>query len=259
MRRIRNPLFMGSAYTPCLFTPQYTQQTRAFKPKASRVDSPKAHCLRHGFFKALFHDEKDPEKLISFLNAVNGHDKKKIERISFRDSFFPGFVEGEKSIFVDIVCETIGDSPEIYIVEVQKTLNAGYLKRWEFYASQVYATELSMLTRYEHLKKVHLIAVMRHQIDFPNDTYAFTGRKSQKTIDESREISLLSLHAIASTVSFDDSMLSKWLHMIKYFGTGALNTKVLEADPVLARALDHAKQLCKTSQQPVIRARSSRR
>ncbi|MFI5343155.1 MAG: PD-(D/E)XK nuclease family transposase [Chlamydiales bacterium] len=226
-------------------------QMRSFTRKIATVP-----LIRDGFFKALFHDPSDPKKIISFLNAVKGYEgSEKIQDVVFRDPYFPAFTSKEKTIITDVICESLGEKPEIHVVEMQQMRHEGYVKRWEFYASRAYSTELIHQGKYDALKKVHVVALMRYPIEFPNDTYRLTGVKSGAVIHETREVSLFSLSQIPSTISRNDSLLAKWLHLIKYSGSADLNEEVLSEDPALFRAVEHAKKLCQTPPPSIVEER----
>lgn len=214
-----------------------------------------APLTRDSVFKSLFHDETDPSKLVSFLNAVKNYDKsEEIHQIVFRDPCFPAYTSEEKNIIVDVVCESRdaqGNRPEIHVVEMQQVHVASHVKRWEFYGSRAFTTELIHRGRYADLKKVHVVAITKFPMSYPNDNYVLMGKKFGKAIDEVREVSLLSLSEVSPTLELHDSALAKWLHLIKYSGTELLNTEVLSADPVLCKAVAHLKQLKQNPPPPI--------
>lgn len=216
---------------------------RCFSSTSRAAVSP----MRDGVFKALFHDEADPGKLISFLNAVKGYGgSDKIHSIVFRDPYFPAFAAGEKNIIADVVCESfdaLKKRPEIHIVEMQWARQGANFRRWEFYAGRAFTTELSSGGSYGALKNVHVTAITPDPSPYPNDTYVLTGKVSKTVIKESREVTLLSLSGITPVLSAADSPLTQWLHLIKYGGTAQLQREVLERDPVLSRAVNHLERL----------------
>lgn len=221
-----------------------------------------ASLVRDGVFKAVFGDPNNPQKLISFLEAVQPKEEaSKIVKIEFQDPYFPAYSPGEKDIFVDLICKTWDDKgkgPQIHVVEMQRAEQEGYVKRWDFYASRCYTNELLKAKTYDQLLKVHVTALMTHPSKYPSDYYRLVGQKSGQLIEESRVLSLLSLHEINPGISEEDSMLKKWCHLIKFSGTASLNSEILCKDPILAQAIDDLIEIKKQGKDLTTRTRTSR-
>lgn len=232
------------------FAPRLWQSYRSFSQR-DKMSS----LVKDGVFKALFFDEKDPSKLIHFLQAVRPEvPGKRIERIEFQNPYFPAYSPGEKDIFVDVICKSFdedGKNPEIHVVEMQQVENEGFIKRWEFYASRCFTMELLKTKTYENLVKVNVVAVMSHPCKYPNDHYKLVGQSTGVPIKESRELTILSLHDLSPDLSDEDTASKKWSHLIKFSGTPNLQEKVLSNHPIFSKAMEDLKSMRKTDVPPL--------
>ena len=211
-----------------------------------------ASFVRDGIFKAVFSDQKNPKKLMSFLESLQDCSigpLRKIERVEFQNPYFPAYSPGEKDVYVDVICKVWyqnEDKPEIHVIEMQRAEQEGYVKRWDFYASRCYTNELLKAKKYDQLLKVHVVALMSFDMKYPSDTYSLVGKNSGVTIDESRSLTLISLADISPEIIESDSLKKKWCHLIKYSGTSHLNRFILAKDPILSEAMQDLSQLHQT-------------
>jgi predicted transposase/invertase (TIGR01784 family) len=243
------PIYQPNLQLPSPFS-FFQRRMSGIPPYSAQRHPALATAKRDGVFKALLEDQK---KATSFINAVlDSIEAPRITGVVYKDTHFPGFTSTEKDIIADVVCESQGPKPEIYVIEMQRALQPGYLKRWLYTASRAYSSGLMTSSKYEHLKGVHVIALMEHPIDLTNDTYELTGKKSKAVIDKLFKMSLYSLSSIGHEISREDKILDKWLHFIKYSGTPHLNIEVLSTEPVLLDAIQHARALYLNPPPPIV-------
>ncbi|HSX13573.1 MAG TPA: PD-(D/E)XK nuclease family transposase [Chlamydiales bacterium] len=221
----------------------------------NQVNSPIQPLVRDGVFKRLFWDVHNPKKIIHFLHSVRplSDSARKIEKIEFQNPYFPAYSRGEKDIYVDVICRSTdveGKNPEIHIIEMQQVENEGYMKRWDFYASRCYSMELNRCKKYDQLIKIHVVAVMNHPCKYPNDLYQLTGKSSGVRVPETRELTILSLSDLNSTLVHEDTDSKKWSHLIKFSGRPELQEEVLSKDPVFFQAISDLRSMGKVDPLP---------
>jgi predicted transposase/invertase (TIGR01784 family) len=169
-------------------------------------------------FKKIFGNEQKTEILISFLNAVlRLSGEREIAEIEILNPYQAPRLENLKYTLLDIRAR---DKRGItFIVEMQVERVAAYKKRFVYYTSQAYVSQIERATDYPRLNQVIFIGIL--------DFHAFSGTSyltRHVIMDDqacTQEIEDLEFHFIelpkfTKSEAELETMLEKWVYFIKH-------------------------------------------
>ena len=166
-------------------------------------------------FKKMFANHQHKEVLISFLNAVlerkNGQT---IVEVEILDHHNISLIQELQATILDVRCTD--QDGKYYIVEMQKKDRYDFPERCVFYASYVYAQQLTNKKPYKELTSVIFVGIINFNL--------FNG-----------------LHAISHYFICDshelESIADKWIYLLKHAGDFIIVPQSLRKPEEIATAL----------------------
>ncbi len=195
-------------------------------------------------FKKIFGSEDKTNILISFLNAVLGlTDDKEIQVVTLLNPYQTPKLASLKSTILDIKATDKRDIT--YIIEMQIAYVMGVKKRFTYYTSQAYTSQIERGEDYPKLNQVIFIGILDFTLFGHNDHYLshhqILDTKTQRQEFEDIEMTFVELPKFQKGETEVKSLLEKWLYFIK-------NAEGLEvvpnhvAEPALEAAYQVAEQ-----------------
>lgn len=192
-------------------------------------------------FKKVFSNEKLPEILIGFLNAVLDYsEEEKITSVEIKNPHNDKDYESEKNSILDVKAET--NHKEILNIEIQVTIDYSMIPRSEFYGSKIFSSQANPKSRdYRKLKKVICINILDFCLPelVEEDFHSVHKRCSMKTGKPISEA--IVLHFVELPKLTDDqwnTSAENWFQMIKdpnkFFNSDKKNPNVESLDIALS-------------------------
>jgi predicted transposase/invertase (TIGR01784 family) len=173
-------------------------------------------------FKKIFGDEKKTEILISFLNAVlNLSDEKEITHINILNPYQAPKLKDLKQTVLDV--RATDKRGITFIVEMQVKQLEGYKKRFVYYVSQAYSSQVKPQIKrgedYPKLNQVFFIGVLDYE-EFSSKHYLsrhqLLNLETKKQDIEELEFSFIELPKFSKKEAELESILEKWIYFIKH-------------------------------------------
>ena len=166
-------------------------------------------------FKGLFGNEKKPEILISFLNAVLTPE----EPITFKDRTLDRRYRKDKVGVLDLLAQT--DKGELVNVEVQLADENDMIERSLFYWSRLFSGQLESGHFYDQLERTICINILDFNLMDTDDYHSSYRLKERDRNDELTD--LLEIHYIElkkmkdiKDVSEVKTQLEAWIEFLKH-------------------------------------------
>lgn len=171
-------------------------------------------------FKKIFGDENKTEILISFLNAVldlNG--EKEITHITILNPYQAPKLQDLKFTTLDVRAT---DKRGInFIVEMQVKRLPGLKKRFVYYVSQAYSSQIKRGEDYPKLNQVFFIGVLDYK-EFSNKHYLsrhqLLNMETKKHEIKELEFNFIELPKFTKKENELKTTLEKWVYFIKHAG-----------------------------------------
>ncbi len=169
-------------------------------------------------FKGLFGNEKRPELLISFLNAVLTPDEP-ITSITFKDRTIDKQYKEDKMGTLDILATT--NKGELINVEVQVADEKNMIERSLFYWSRLFSGQLQSGNPYQKLERTVCINLLSFDLldtDEYHSCYVLKERERNEQLSDLLEIHFIELDKIKDIHHADEikTQLEAWLEFIKH-------------------------------------------
>ncbi len=187
-------------------------------------------------FQKIFGNENKTEILISFLNAVLGlHGDQEIEEITILNPFQTPKIEALKYTILDVRAR---DRRGVtFIVEMQVEHLPGYEKRFLYYTSKAYVSQIERAVDYPRLNQVIFIGIL--------DFNAFEGEHyltrhvilNDKTYQQSirdLEFNFIELPKFHKQAAELETLLDKWIYFIKHASNLEVIPPNTEESPLLS-------------------------
>ena len=197
-------------------------------------------------FKRIFGSEKNKYILIHFLNdALQKKEEEKIEEIEFIKNTFDALSTGLKSTAIDVLCK---DKKGIqYIVEMQVANVRGFEKRAQYYAANIYCSQMKSGEKYEKLKEVIFLAIVDF-VMFPDkegyiSDHVILDKNTYERDLKDFSFTFIELPKFKKTkVEELENYLEKWCYFFKNSDNEeGMSQLVGEEDKILEKAYDELK------------------
>ena len=169
-------------------------------------------------FKKIFGNEQHTEILISFLNAVLGFTgEKEIQEIELLNPYQAPRLDALKYTLLDVRAK---DRRGVtFIVEMQVAHTEGLRKRFTYYASKAYISQIERGTDYPKLNQVIFIGILNFaEFDTPHYVTRIqllnTATQQQELTD--LEFDFVELPKFTKTAAELETILEKWLFFLKH-------------------------------------------
>ncbi len=169
-------------------------------------------------FKKIFGSEHHPEILISFLNAVlDLHNEDEIQEVTLLNPYQTPTVEALKYTLLDI--RATDRRGRTFIVEMQVAYVAGFTKRFLYYPSRAYASQLGTGEDYTRLNTVIFVGILDF-VAFPGASYvsrhAILNRDTHRQELTDLEFAFIELPKFTRREDELESLLDQWTYFIKH-------------------------------------------
>ena len=169
-------------------------------------------------FKGLFGNEKRPELLISFLNAVLTPDEP-ITSITFKDRVLDKQYKNDKLGSLDILATT--NKGELINVEVQVADEMNMIERSLFYWSRLFSGQLQSGNPYQKLERTICINLLDFNLLDTHEyhsCYVLKEKERNEVLSDLLELHFIELDKIKDIKQASDikTHLEAWLEFIKH-------------------------------------------
>jgi predicted transposase/invertase (TIGR01784 family) len=194
-------------------------------------------------FKRIFGNENKKEILIDFLNAVlDLHGEQAIRDIEILNPYQAPRIEALKFTVLDVhATDHRGVS---FIVEMQVEYVAGYRKRFLYYASKAYVSQIERAEDYPRLNQVIFIGILGFSA-FSSEHYItrhlIVNQENGQQEIEDLEFNFIELPKFTKAEEELDTILDKWIYFIKHASTLDAVPPSADSEP-LRSAYDMANQ-----------------
>jgi predicted transposase/invertase (TIGR01784 family) len=168
-------------------------------------------------FRRIFGNENKKEILISFLNAVLGlTGDRQIKEIEILNPYQAPKLESLKYTILDIRAK---DKREVtFIIEMQVENVAGYKKRFLYYTSKAYSSQIERGEDYPRLNQVIFIGILDFSAFESKDyitKHLILNNKTYKQEIEDLEFNFIELPKFKKLEKEVESLVDKWIYFIK--------------------------------------------
>jgi predicted transposase/invertase (TIGR01784 family) len=169
-------------------------------------------------FKKIFGNENRKNILISFLNAVlNLQGDRTIEDLEILNPYQAPRIQELKYSLLDV--QARDKRGVTFIVEMQVEYVAGYEKRFLYYSSKAYVSQIERAVDYPRLNQVIFIGILDFKA-FTGENYltrhlilnTSTGRQEIKDL----EFNFIELPKFTKTEAELETLLDKWIFFLKH-------------------------------------------
>ncbi len=164
-------------------------------------------------FKGLFGNEKKPEILISFLNAVLTPEEP-ITSITFKDRTLDRRYRKDKVGVLDLLAQT--DKGELVNVEVQLADENDMIERSLFYWSRLFSGQLESGHFYDQLERTICINILDFNLMDTDDYHSSYRLKERDRNDELTDYIELKKMKDIKDVSEVKTQLEAWIEFLKH-------------------------------------------
>ncbi len=169
-------------------------------------------------FKKIFGDEHKKHILISFLNAVlNLQDEREIADLTIVNPYQLPKISILKNSILDI--RAVDRRGVTFIVEMQVEDIIGFEKKFQYYVSKAYASQIQVGEDYPKLNQVILVAILDFSA-FQGDHYLtrhlILNDKTHLQELKDLEFNFIELPKFTKTENDLTTVLDKWIYFIKY-------------------------------------------
>ncbi len=195
-------------------------------------------------FKKIFGSEDKSNILISFLNSVLGlTDDKEIQAVALLNPYQTPKLTSFKSTILDIKATDKRDIT--YIIEMQIAYVMGLKKRFTYYTTKAYTSQIERGEDYPKLNQVIFIGILDFTLFKHNEHYLsrhqILDTETQRQEFEDIEMTFIELPKFKKGEAEVENLLEKWLYFIKH----AEDLEVVPdhvAEPALEAAYQVAEQ-----------------
>lgn len=191
-------------------------------------------------FKKLFGSVVNKNILMSFLNGVLERvDGEKIVDVIFNDPTNIAETPLSKASIVDVRCTDQNDNQ--YIIEMQVVKQQDYALRAQYYSALALSRQLGVSEQYNKLVPVIFVGILDFTLFTDNEDYLsqhlILNNKTHAHILKHIQFHFIELDKFRKTLSELDTMLDKWLYVLKHAVTMQKKPASFK-EPVLNEALD---------------------
>ena len=170
-------------------------------------------------FKKIFGSEEKTEILIGFLNAVLGlTGDKEIKQVNLLNPYQTPKLESLKMTILDI--RAVDKRNITYIIEMQIEHVAGALKRFTYYTTKAYSSQIERGEDYPKLNQVIFIGIFDFNLFEKNTDYLSRHQilnvKTYQQELKDLEFTFIELPKFKQTADEVQSLLEKWIYFIKH-------------------------------------------
>ena len=196
-------------------------------------------------FKRIFGNEKHPQVLISFLNAVlDFPPKQKVVQVEILNPYQAPKIEALKETVLDVrAMDATGRS---FIVEMQVEPQKVFGKRAMYYAANSYTQQLKKGDDYEKLNKVYFIGILKFSAMKSENwlsNHLILNKTTYEHYLEDFEFSFIELPKFKKMENQLVGIVEKWTYFVKYLGRkdDEVDYKQLfKGEPAILEALEIA-------------------
>ncbi len=191
-------------------------------------------------FKKLFGTVVNKNILMSFLNGVLERvDGEKIVDVTFNDLTNIAETPLSKASIVDVRCTDQNNNQ--YIIEMQVVKQQDYALRAQYYSALALSRQLGVSEQYNKLVPVIFVGILDFTLFTENEDYLsqhlFLNKKTHAHILKHIQLHFIELDKFKKTLRELDTMLDKWLYVLKHAVTMQKKPASFK-EPVLNAALD---------------------